>query len=313
MKVKFDDKLGGNVCMGCLKGDLKDMKRAFLPPTWTDRDGMVHYELPAELLDLTEGEKLLIQQVEAYVPLVHLQYGQLGLRGHVCCFPKDISEVCKVLPKMPDQISRVKVVKHYRIGNQEKSEEDIVSKTFYIRRRKVLDALYWLKLHNPEYANISIEPENLAWMGGAAAKELPIGRETIEINEEPDGINEQTDDRDLGPARSQVIDVEDKEQAYSTEFGLFPEKFAALPKEKDQKVVDIVQQAKKQCDSSLEFPYVAADPISETEGIFVKVFPWLFPGGRGDYGDLVDRKYTMQEWACDLIHYQDSKFAEDKI
>lgn len=312
LKARDDPEVGGAVCTDCRKSKAKTMKRAFSLPTWTDKKGCIHYELPEELCSLSEGEKLLIQQVEAYVPLIHLQYGQLGLRGHVCCFPKDISGVCLVLPKLPEQVTRVKVVKHYKVGVQEEGgEEAIVSKTFVIRRKKVLSALYWLKRHNPEYANITIKPENLNWMGEQVAKELPVTKQTVEVDVEIE--REHESNKDIGPSKTQIADVEDGERCYNDAFGILPSRFDALPKAKDNDVVNTVNIAKAKGALSIDFPYVAADPVSESEGIFLKVFPWLFPGGKGDFSDLVDKKVTLQEWAKNLLYYEDGRFAKDKI
>ena len=73
-------------------------------PIWYDKKGIVQYHLPEELQCLREGEKLLIQQVAAYVPLLHLKDGQIGSRGHVCSFVQDISSICTVLPRLPDDV-----------------------------------------------------------------------------------------------------------------------------------------------------------------------------------------------------------------
>ena len=82
-------------------------------PIWYDKDENVQYHLPQELKCLREDEKLLIQQVAAYVPLLHLRDGQVGSRGHVCSFVQDISSICTVLPRLPDDVQFVKVVKKY--------------------------------------------------------------------------------------------------------------------------------------------------------------------------------------------------------
>ena len=82
-------------------------------PTWNDGN-IERYDIPLELQNLREGEKLLIQKVSVYVPLLHLQYGQLGIKGHVCCFPQDVQEVCTVLPCLPKQLTIVKVVQRYK-------------------------------------------------------------------------------------------------------------------------------------------------------------------------------------------------------
>ena len=125
-------------------------------PIWYDETGAVQFLLPEELKCLREGEKLLIQQVAAYVPLLHLKDGQIGSRGHVCSFVQDISSVCTVLPRLPDDVHFVKVVKQYL-----QEGGTISNKMFVIRKNVVLDALKWLKKFNVEYKNIQIEESNL--------------------------------------------------------------------------------------------------------------------------------------------------------
>ena len=48
-------------------------------PIWYNK-GIVQYHLPEQLQCLREGEKLLIQQVAAYVSLLHLKMGKLDQR-----------------------------------------------------------------------------------------------------------------------------------------------------------------------------------------------------------------------------------------
>ena len=81
-------------------------------PIWYDKNKIVQYNLPEQLNCLREGEKLLIQQISAYVPLLHLKNGQIGSRGHVCSFVQDISSICTKLPRLPDDIQFIKVVKN---------------------------------------------------------------------------------------------------------------------------------------------------------------------------------------------------------
>src|SRR5687767_10437454 len=96
---------------------------------------IVQYNLPEQLNCLREGEKLLIQKVSAYVPLLHLKNGQIGSRGHVCSFVQDISSICTIRPRLPDDIHFIKVVKKYL---QEGGE--VASETFMVRKKAVFDA-----------------------------------------------------------------------------------------------------------------------------------------------------------------------------
>ena len=118
-------------------------------PIWYNENNEVQYQLPKELKCLREGEKLLIQQVAAYVPLLHLKDGQIGSRGHVCFFVQDISSICNVLPRLPNNVHFVKVVKKYLQESEQVSSERVV-----IRKQVVLDALRWLKQYDVKYAHI---------------------------------------------------------------------------------------------------------------------------------------------------------------
>ena len=83
----------------------------FRHPVWIDDDKQVHYTVPEELAELTEGEKLLIQQVSPYIPLQHLHNGSYGAKGHVCLFPQNIHSICTVLPRLPSNVTSISVVK----------------------------------------------------------------------------------------------------------------------------------------------------------------------------------------------------------
>ena len=68
--------------------------------------------------------------------------------------------------------------------------------------------------------------------------------------------------------------------------------------------------------TSIDFPYISERPVNEydtTTRLFCKAFPWLFPGGTGDFNDYSEIKETVDEWICRLLYYKDGRFACDKI
>lgn len=130
-----------------------DQKRL---PVWYDDQGGVRYDVPRELSDLREGEKLLIQMVPPYVPLVHIKNGTLGVRVHVCSFPQRVTEVMSVLPRLPENVNLVKMVRNFRA-----QDGSTGTKAFVIRRHVVLAALHWLVKYNPLYREITIQESNL--------------------------------------------------------------------------------------------------------------------------------------------------------
>jgi hypothetical protein len=48
-----------------------------------------------------------------------------------------------------------------------------------VNRKNVLDALLWLKKHNPFYADVSLKEENLDWMQGE--EEVSIATNVLEL------------------------------------------------------------------------------------------------------------------------------------
>jgi hypothetical protein len=150
-------------------------------PLWYDLSGKLHYNLPPALKDLTMAEKMLIQRVSPYIPVIHIKNGTLGSRGHVVSFVQDISGICKVFPKLPEEVVLVKVIR-----TQVTADGEHIEKAFTVRREKVLRALIWLKTHNPLYADIEIVMDNFNWMEGKDEADLAsvLTIESLETEEE---------------------------------------------------------------------------------------------------------------------------------
>ncbi len=74
--------------------------------------------------------------VSVYIPLQHLQKGQTGCHGHVCCFAQDIGEICMKLPRLPADVEAIRVIRRFKLEGGE-----IGVKTFSVRKTVVLAAL----------------------------------------------------------------------------------------------------------------------------------------------------------------------------
>jgi len=65
----------------------------------------------------------------------------------------------------------------------------------------------------------------------------------------------------------------------------------------------------------INWPTIHSDAISEygEAKVFCMAFPWLFPGGIGDYNS--PRKHTLHvhNWANNLLYFEDGRFAEDRL
>jgi hypothetical protein len=88
----------------------------------------------------------------------HLSNGTFALKGHCVIFPQDIVQMCNELPHRKE---KVLVFVRY-IGNKDTSA--VYPKSMRVNRKNVIDALLWLKKHNPHYSNVTINESNLDWM-----------------------------------------------------------------------------------------------------------------------------------------------------
>ena len=128
-----------------------------------------NFDIPQELKRLTIAERLLIRRCATFVPSVHLSNGTFALKGHCVTFPQDITHMCDELPNRKETV----LVFIRYIGNKDTSA--VYPKSMRVNRRNIIEALLWLKKHNPHYKNVTINESNLDWMKGK--EEANIGQE----------------------------------------------------------------------------------------------------------------------------------------
>lgn len=283
-------------------------------PVWFDKNNMVQYHVPHELAGLREGEKLLIQQVSVYVPLQHLMYGQVGARGHIVSFPQNVMSVCKTLPRLPEHVQVVRVIKNFRL-----SDGTVSNKTFIIRRAVVMSALIWLKKFNIQYRDIDICEANLSWITNGNEQELPI-----QAWEEPEDPTPENHNVDLGPSPQQIAEqLENQDEPLEPTYGICTEFNANKPKPKDKGIVDVLVAAEMRGKmlaidrdgSAIHFPYVSPDPVCEYSELYLMeyAFPWLFPGGTGGYMSGRNPKPRLKDWLKRITLYKDGRFDHDRL
>ena len=73
-------------------------------------------------------------------------------------FPQDISDMCNKLPRRRESI----VTFVHQMGNKGTSE--MYSKHPRVKKKKVISALEWLKIHHTRYHDITINTDNQRWM-----------------------------------------------------------------------------------------------------------------------------------------------------
>jgi hypothetical protein len=139
----------------------------------SDGKPIVKYNIPDELIDLRLGEKLLIQRFSPYIPTQHIRNGTYGIKGHCVTFPQDITCICNELPQRKE-----KLLTFIRYMSN-KDNTSTYPKQYVIRRKKVIAALKWLKVHHSGYHDINIQESNLEWMGKSAEKNMAEIGQTV--------------------------------------------------------------------------------------------------------------------------------------
>ena len=125
-----------------------------------DEEGkkITRYDIPTELASLTVSEQLLIRKSAPFIPSVHLTNGFYALTGQCVAFPQDISHMCTDLPRQ-----RQEVITFIRqLGNS--TTTSVHLQHLKVRKKKVMEALKWLRIHHSGYRDVTINESNLDWM-----------------------------------------------------------------------------------------------------------------------------------------------------
>jgi len=306
-----------SVCYRCCRSDDKGSctEGNVMLPTWDDDEGTLQYHVPEELSGLTIAEVLIIQRVSPLVPLVHIRNGTLGIKGHVCSFVQDINGVATKLPRLPKDVTAVKVVRSYK-----GSDGIDAVKTYTIRREKVMRALYWLVKHHKDYKSafesgeLTLDETNLGWMKGAQEAELP----TAELVREFDTREEANGEQVVGVSKQQCGDPDEFNDELESSGITSPTKVSLTSVAQDAIIRSLKDAASDNTNlTSLDWPQQSSVPISEYDDsikIFVNAFPHLFPGGTCDVNER-DRHTDVKvsKWVKHLLLYRDGRFARDPI
>ena len=119
-----------------------------------------------------------------------------------------------------------------------------------------------------------------------------------------------------GPAEKQVMEPDENVTEPEDEvYGCISGEQTQHLSEEDERLVKLINEKAKDKAYRTGFPKRDIKPISEHGGtpIFCLAFPWLFPGGYGDIQDSRKTKILPAEWAQNLLHYEDGRFATDKL
>lgn len=150
-----------SVCLKCYQALSKNRIPKFSPSNnaWLG-------DIPAELNDLTIPEEKLISLyrhnsciVKLYSPFRAVTTAQRALRGNCITFLQNIPNVASSLPLKPEDLSET--LKVIFVGAYPPKRIEL-RKVLTVRKKRVVDALIWLKKYNILYQNINIDLENIA-------------------------------------------------------------------------------------------------------------------------------------------------------
>ena len=275
-------------------------------PTWTNAVGEEIFEVPQELACLTLVEKLLIQKISPFVPLEHIYKGTMGLCGHVCAFQQNITGITTILPRLPSDISMVRVVRQMK---EEIGSPFATGKAYRVNKDRVIKALIWLKTYNSQYKDICINASNLDWIEGpeddilryiSLLKDLTDYKKTTAPS-----LN------DYGPSGLPSSYPEVKQYGCMDD-GSTEHLTAKIARERLDLLRTVNVHARKR-KFEIAWPKCAEKAVNEFCGtkIFASAFPWLFPGGVGDIEEC-DRE-SKKQWGARLLKYFDARFQEDPV
>lgn len=299
-------------CSNCVRQPSREhlLKKKLLP-LWY-KDGVAQFHVPPELKCLSHAEKMLIQRVSPFVPLHHILNGLFGLTGHVCAFEQKISEMANILPRFGKDTTVIRVLQEVKA---EIGSDSSMTRTFKVNRKRVLDALEWLKVYNREYADITIDASRLDWIEG---DESDLDTYVIKDDTTKTAANDDHTNADMGPCATQCLDP----QLMGTDihaYGYLPDDGPAELSATDQRINNELQHAIREShmgkQDQMEWPEVSDMPVNEYDDtrIFARAFPWLFPGGYGDIKDFENSEANLASWGRRLLYYEDGRFAADKL
>jgi hypothetical protein len=278
-------------------------------PYWIDRHGTIHTDVPRELNDLTFAEKQLITLASSHMTLIHLKNGTLESRGHCASVEQKISELFTNLPRKPGDLKLLNVRRSGR-----SSDTEVYERVSKVRKDKVLVALYWFMKYKLfyQYYEVVIDPSNLDLMGDENECVLPI---SCTIQTEQDSSPK---DDDMGPSSGQTLmEKLNKMEGLDLEVsGKMSNTECAPPTEEDARLLEEIRNSKagKEKGATIKWPAFGESPISEYGGkrVFCMLFPWLYPGGNGDFNQSIKVDIGVKDWARQQLFMADGRFAKDK-
>ena len=149
------------ICLTCSRS----LKKGNVP-AMAKANGLGLETIPPELECLNELELRLISLRIPFMKMVSLPCGkQRGIHGPAVNVPSSVDTVVDVLPRLPSQCELIPLKLKRKLAYKGHYMYQ------YVRPTVVLNALKWLKINNPLYANVNINRE---WLADSACDDRDV-------------------------------------------------------------------------------------------------------------------------------------------
>jgi hypothetical protein len=154
MKGPVLDSSCQNVCVTCEQSLLNGVT-----PKYALANGFWLGAVPLQLKNLSFAEKLLISRVRRNNCIVRVSSGMKKMKANAILFENPMPKIYQRLPPPVEELDEVLAFMY--IGPCMPTEEDMKRTPLLVRRRKISEALEWLKLNHADYYDLDIAYDNL--------------------------------------------------------------------------------------------------------------------------------------------------------
>ena len=270
-----------------------------LTPKYALANGLWLGEVPSELKDLSYAEQLLVSRVRRNKCIVQVSSGMHKMKTNVIAFENPMPKIYARLPPPLEDLDEV--LAFIYTGPCRPSPEDLERTPLLVRRKKVSEALEWLKLNHVDYCDMDIAYDNLVKYPENEPPVLITYRNAFS-NKNPESVsafdNELEEGVDSGPCPFVVNGITGENLNTMGPKALAAKAIKHL-KEDDGKVLAIGHAEKP-------------ESIYDNPQLYPMMFPWLFPYGLGGIGTVnSDTDMSEMMHKRKLLMYHDKRFQKD--
>ncbi|KAI0640766.1 hypothetical protein C8Q79DRAFT_888622, partial [Trametes meyenii] len=219
--------------------------------------------------------------------------------ANVVVFGQPVDRIYDVLPPPHADIEACLAILF--VGSAQPTDEDLRRTPFIVRRDKVVAALDWLKLNHPLYADVQISTDNLA--------EYPEDTPPVGVVYRP---------RSSATAPESLAVYESSSDRFASDgdapfivHGLNGPDLARMPY--DAKIALAVRHFNSG-HAALAYGHDSEpQSIYHNPDLYPGMFPWLYPYGRGGFGNSLCNKTLDRSVHIKLcLLYADRRFQTDR-